>query len=169
MLKCWETYFEKYLNTNWPRSEEAFDNIPGLVGPPFSVEEVQKVVKAVKSRKDNIPGLVGPPFSVEEVQKVVKAVKSRKDNIPGLVGPPFSVEEVQKAVKAVKSRKDNIPGLVGPPFSVEEVQKAVKAMKSRKAPGSDRIMAKALKAGGRRWLRCSWKYTVQYGIKKSDV
>ena len=41
-----------------------------------------------------------------------------------------------------------ITGLVGPPFSLEEVQKAVKAMKSRKAPGADRIIAEALKAGG---------------------
>ena len=46
---------KKELNTNWPRSEEALDdipyNIPGLDGPPFSKQEVQKVVKAVKSRK----------------------------------------------------------------------------------------------------------------------
>ena len=35
----------------------------------------------MKSRKDNIPGLVGPPFSIEEVQKAVKAMKSRK--VPG--------------------------------------------------------------------------------------
>ena len=57
VLKCWETYFEKHLNTNWPRSEEALDipdNIPGLVGPLFSIEEVQKAVKAMKSRK--VPG-----------------------------------------------------------------------------------------------------------------
>ena len=54
MLSCWETYFEKHLNTNWPRSEEALDdirdNIPGLVGPPSSMEEVQMAVKAMKSR-----------------------------------------------------------------------------------------------------------------------
>ena len=35
----------------------------------------------MKSRKDNIPGLVGPPFSIEEVQKAVKAVKSGADRI----------------------------------------------------------------------------------------
>ena len=52
--KSWETYFEKHVNMNWPRSGEALDNIPdntpGLVGPPFSIEEVQKAVKAMKSR-----------------------------------------------------------------------------------------------------------------------
>ena len=54
MLKCW-AYFEKHFNTNWLRSDETLDDIPenilGLVGPPFSIEEVQKAVKAMKSRK----------------------------------------------------------------------------------------------------------------------
>ena len=55
VLKCWETYFDKHLNTNWPRSEEALDDIldtiPGLVGLPFSIEEVQKAVKAMTVKK----------------------------------------------------------------------------------------------------------------------
>ena len=55
VLKCWGTYFEKHLNTNWPRSEEELgdipDNIPGLIGPPFSIKEVHKAVKAMESRK----------------------------------------------------------------------------------------------------------------------
>ena len=55
VLKCWETCFEEHLNTNWPKSEVALDDIPdditGLVGPPFSIEVVQKAVKGMKSRK----------------------------------------------------------------------------------------------------------------------
>ena len=51
VMKCWEAYFQKHLNMNCPRSGEALDdipdNIPGLVGPPFSIEEVQKAVKAI--------------------------------------------------------------------------------------------------------------------------
>ena len=41
VLKCWETYFEKHLNTNWPKSEEALDDIPDII-PPFSIEEVHR-------------------------------------------------------------------------------------------------------------------------------
>ena len=55
MLKCWETYFEKHVNTNWLISEEPIedipDNIPGLAGPPFPIGDIQKAAKAMKSKK----------------------------------------------------------------------------------------------------------------------
>ena len=44
VLKCWETYFEKHLNMNWPRSEaldDIPDNISGMVGPLFSTDRTR--------------------------------------------------------------------------------------------------------------------------------
>jgi len=50
-----ECNFQKHLNTNWPRKEESIDNIPdkmpGPIGPQFVLEEIQKTVRAMKSRK----------------------------------------------------------------------------------------------------------------------
>ena len=55
VVKCWESYIQKHLNTNWPRKEEAIEGIPDNMsrstGFQFSLEEIQKAVRAMKSSK----------------------------------------------------------------------------------------------------------------------
>ena len=56
VMKCWEEYFCKHLNTEFPRDESALQSIPDppttcTDSEPFTIEEVEKAVKALKNNK----------------------------------------------------------------------------------------------------------------------